>query len=546
MSETLPNLYQQFLWNGAAVANGKLYSYAAGTTNPLPTYTDQTAGTQNANPTILSSKGIASIWIPQTTGYKFQLQDSSGNVLWTVDNILPIENGSIGAAQIAAGAVTSAKFAANAVTQAKIAIGAVGPILQADGRTYVSAFANGAVGTTQLASNGIQIQNFSSSIDLTGLNNSVEAVARRTDDLSGQLETMTPQYPYTAATPIGTPGTLPAGQANCARWSPDCRFLAVAHNSSPFITIYERSGTTLTKLANPVTLPAGNANYCAWSPCGNFLSVAHATTPFVTIYQRQGNTFTKLSNPGSLPATTATGVSFSPNGGFMYVSVGASNAGTMYQITGTTFTDVTAGDLTTYGLSTTSSWSIDSQFICFCTNGLPAILQRSVKTFSFYASIVAGSEQPALNSSWSPDGQYLVFAWTNSPYISLYSVSGTTFTKLTGASGISGGVPTTNGAVSDVSFSPNGQFIAAAYSGTNKIRVWEKNGPAPYGDGAFLFSQVTDPVTLPGSNGLSISWPKSSQFLSIAVASSPYVLTYQTAGTLPTNGSLYSRNFADV
>jgi hypothetical protein len=73
--------------NGNALVGGKVYTYSAGTTTPIQTFTDSTAITLNANPVILNSRGEADIWILPNTGYKFILQDSNGNVIWTEDNI---------------------------------------------------------------------------------------------------------------------------------------------------------------------------------------------------------------------------------------------------------------------------------------------------------------------------------------------------------------------------------------------------------------------------------------------------------------------------
>lgn len=73
--------------NGAALVGGKVYTYAAGTTTPIATYNDSTGITANANPVILNSRGEADIWILPNTGYKLVLQDSTGNVIWTEDNV---------------------------------------------------------------------------------------------------------------------------------------------------------------------------------------------------------------------------------------------------------------------------------------------------------------------------------------------------------------------------------------------------------------------------------------------------------------------------
>lgn len=79
---------QRFYDNSGALAvGGKLYTYVAGTTTPQATYIDSTGGTPNTNPIVLNSRGECSVWMTDGQSYKFVLQDSVGNTLWTVDNI---------------------------------------------------------------------------------------------------------------------------------------------------------------------------------------------------------------------------------------------------------------------------------------------------------------------------------------------------------------------------------------------------------------------------------------------------------------------------
>ena len=103
---------QFFDANGVPLVGGKLYSYAAGTTTPLATYTSSAETTFNTNPIILNSRGEAEVWLgsPQ---YKFKLTTAADVEIWTVDNI--------GAPTIVDASVTTAKLADAAVTQAKMA-----------------------------------------------------------------------------------------------------------------------------------------------------------------------------------------------------------------------------------------------------------------------------------------------------------------------------------------------------------------------------------------------------------------------------------------
>jgi hypothetical protein len=74
--------------NGNALINGQLFTYQAGTQTPAPTYTDSTGATQLSNPIVLNARGEAQVWIPPNTAYKYVLQDSFGNTIWTVDQIV--------------------------------------------------------------------------------------------------------------------------------------------------------------------------------------------------------------------------------------------------------------------------------------------------------------------------------------------------------------------------------------------------------------------------------------------------------------------------
>jgi microcystin-dependent protein len=73
---------------GEPLVGGLLYTYEAGTTTPLATYTDNSGASLNSNPVVLNARGEANIWLGANT-YKFKLTDSNNTEIWTVDNISP-------------------------------------------------------------------------------------------------------------------------------------------------------------------------------------------------------------------------------------------------------------------------------------------------------------------------------------------------------------------------------------------------------------------------------------------------------------------------
>lgn len=73
--------------SGSALAGGKLFTYAGGTSTPLAVYTDATLGTPQTNPVVLDANGRAPCWIQDGVAYKLVLQDALGNTLWTADQV---------------------------------------------------------------------------------------------------------------------------------------------------------------------------------------------------------------------------------------------------------------------------------------------------------------------------------------------------------------------------------------------------------------------------------------------------------------------------
>lgn len=83
----IPTPVMQFLdADGNPLVGGKVYTYAAGTSTPLATFTDYGGATPNANPVILNSRGEASIWFG-TAAYKLELYTAANVLIWTADNV---------------------------------------------------------------------------------------------------------------------------------------------------------------------------------------------------------------------------------------------------------------------------------------------------------------------------------------------------------------------------------------------------------------------------------------------------------------------------
>lgn len=81
---------QLFDNNGDPLSGGKIFTYAAGTTTPLTTYTSATGLIPHTNPIVLDAAGRVpggEIWLDYASQYKFVVQTSAGVLIATYDNI---------------------------------------------------------------------------------------------------------------------------------------------------------------------------------------------------------------------------------------------------------------------------------------------------------------------------------------------------------------------------------------------------------------------------------------------------------------------------
>ncbi len=78
--------------NGVPLAGGLIYTYQAGSSTPLVTYTDNGGTIANANPIVLDASGRTpqQIWLLTGYSYKFVLQNADAVLIQTLDNIYPI------------------------------------------------------------------------------------------------------------------------------------------------------------------------------------------------------------------------------------------------------------------------------------------------------------------------------------------------------------------------------------------------------------------------------------------------------------------------
>lgn len=102
--------WQFFDNNGDPLSGGKIYTYAAGTTTPLQTYTSSSGATPHSNPIILDAAGKVpggEIWVLYSSLYKFVVKTSTDVLLNTYDNLGSSYNASPGISNFTGDGVTT-------------------------------------------------------------------------------------------------------------------------------------------------------------------------------------------------------------------------------------------------------------------------------------------------------------------------------------------------------------------------------------------------------------------------------------------------------
>jgi hypothetical protein len=139
-------------------------------------------------------------------------------------------------------------------------------------------------------------------------------------------------------TKLADPATLPPNSGQGTSFSSDGVYLAVTNSTtSPFLTIYKRSGDTFIKLTGGAasngtdTALPNTGTQPSFSPDGQYLAVGHSTTPFITIFKRTGDVFNKIADPTSLPPSTSNSVAFSPDSQYLADAHDGTNSVEIYK-----------------------------------------------------------------------------------------------------------------------------------------------------------------------------------------------------------------------
>lgn len=181
-------------------------------------------------------------------------------------------------------------------------------------------------------------------------------------------------------------------------WSGDSNdtFLAVAHTSSPYFTVYQNSGTlgtTYSAISTPADLPTGFGQGLSWDPTSTYLAVGFSklggSTP-IFIYKRSGSTLTKLTNPAAIPAVgSVLACRFDPSGNYLAIGfsgpdavdnnglpIATSNYFWVYKRSGDTFTKLADPAIRTTGRCFDLAWTADGTRLIVSADSTNTLMYR--------------------------------------------------------------------------------------------------------------------------------------------------------------------------
>jgi 6-phosphogluconolactonase (cycloisomerase 2 family) len=291
----------------------------------------------------------------------------------------------------------------------------------------------------------------------------------------------------------------------------------------------------------------GTINELDWSHNDKYLAAAHDLSPFMTIFgfDSVNGKFNAApsANPSSLPPNDAFAIEFSPDGKRLAVGT----TGSSQQIFAYEFND-TAGLIGTRVTSTVTSaavndfsFSSDNNALAVAMTQSPFLAVLDVDTnaaiSSFFTSKLA---DPSIlptgkcnGADFHPDRTYIAFVCDTSPFLFVYNFDNATpafGTKLADPSVL----PTAN--PTDVKFSPNGNYIAVSNDNSPFVEVWVFDKST-----GTIGAKFANPSVLPTGSGSKVDWVHSttltSSTLCVAHTTTPFITSYAVDISSATTGS---------
>lgn len=284
----------------------------------------------------------------------------------------------------------------------------------------------------------------------------------------------------------------------------------------------------------PAALPAAITGASMSSDGVWFAAAYGATSPYLSIYKRDGETWSTAARD-SFSGTDAANVAFSPDGVYMAVAQTASPYLSLYKQVGDLWARLPNPATMPAAATVSVAWSADGTFLAIGINSAAAniVYSRSGDTFTATASPPGLSASGSYGVAWSPDGLYLSSVDSSTTPITWYR-SGTgaasTFTKLATPGTLLGGAPQ---ARARIAWSRSSNYLAISHATSPYLTIYLKSGSAA----AATLAKVTDPATTPTGIGKGCVFATLTDVLFVTHDTAPRLSVYKLVSTTWTKQS---------
>lgn len=210
------------------------------------------------------------------------------------------------------------------------------------------------------------------------------------------------------------PTNLPVGAIYSMAINSDGSEICVTSAGSAGANRFIRYGTSdMSKLTDPSVWPTGLSRKPGYSPNGTWLAIPHETSPYITIYELA--TMNKIADPAILPTGTMVGANFSPDSSMLAI-VGGSGAGSALVVYNTSsWSKITIASVPSHG-SYYVEWNPDGSklavldilslnYTVYETSGWTKLTNPTLP--SYVAGVGRGI-------SWINNDIFILTSWTNS------------------------------------------------------------------------------------------------------------------------------------
>ncbi|NKN34226.1 WD40 repeat domain-containing protein [Marichromatium bheemlicum] len=264
---------------------------------------------------------------------------------------------------------------------------------------------------------------------------------------------------------VATTRFASGGDVNAVAFSPDGKYLAVAHSGAPYLTILDTSDWSVLSDAPAFELP-GRVESCAFSPDGKYFVMGYVGgAPHLQVWDTEA--WSRVSISLSLSSYVAE-VAFSASG---HLAI-AHYAAPYLTLLDTAEWNPVSGlpVLPLYGQGV--AFSPDGSYLAVAHYGSPFLTVLQSPNWAAVSGLPA-LQSTARRCCWSPDGAYLAVVYASSPYLVIVDTADWSAVS---------GVPALPGAGYECAWSPDSAYLAIAHNG------------APY----LTILDATDWSTLPG------------------------------------------------